>query len=73
MTERLVPVSQEQAQILEDVAVQMMRDNDDNRAIKLLALSLAYKWAKPLEPPLPENVYPIVTHAGDYWSRKVSS
>lgn len=73
MSDRLVPMSAEQAQILEDVAVEMMRANDDERAIKLLALSLAYKWARPLEAPLPENVYPLVTHAGDDWSRRIGS
>jgi hypothetical protein len=72
MSERLVPISQEQAQILEDVAVQMMRDNDEKRAIKLLALSLAYKWAKPTEPPLPENVVPLVDRIDSY-SRRVAT
>lgn len=70
MSERMVAVSAEQAQILEDVGVQMMRDEDD-RAMKVLALSLAYKFARPLEPELPSNVYPIVKHVGDDWSRRV--
>jgi hypothetical protein len=55
MTERLVPVSQEQADILEDIGVELMR-RDDDRAMKVLAISLAFKWAKPLEPPLLDNV-----------------
>lgn len=55
MSERLVAMSAEQAQILEDVGVEMMRQQDD-RAMKVLALSLAFKFAKPLESPLPENV-----------------
>ena len=52
---RTVAMSAEQAQILEDVGVGMMRDEDD-RAMKVLALSLAYKFAKPQAPPLPDNV-----------------
>lgn len=52
---RPVAMSREQAVILEAVGVQMLRDQDE-RAIKLLALSLAYKFAKPTEPTLPDNV-----------------
>ena len=55
MSERFVMIDAEQAQILEDVAVEMMHV-DDGRAMKVAAISLAYKWAKPLEPPLPDNV-----------------
>lgn len=58
MSERRVAMSAEQAQVLEDVGVQMMRDQDD-RAMKVLALSLAYKFAAPIEPPLPDNVVPF--------------
>lgn len=66
---RTVAMSAEQAQILEDVGVRLMREQDD-RAMKLLSLSLAFKFAKPSEPPLPSNVYPI---EGGNWSRKVGA
>jgi hypothetical protein len=68
-------MSAEQAQILEDVGVEMMKRQDE-RAMKVLSLSLAFKFAKPAAPELPDNVrplYPDVTHAGDNWSRKVPS
>ena len=55
---RLVPMSAEQAQILEDVGCELMGRND-GREMKLLALSLAYKFSPPLEPPLPDNVIPL--------------
>ena len=64
MSLRSVAITDEQAQILEDVGVEMMREQDD-RAMKLLSLSLAYKFAKP-EPPLPDNVVAL-----DGYSRKV--
>ncbi len=53
-------MSAEQAQILEDVGVGMW---GDERAIKLLALSLAYKWARPSEPPVPDNVVSLDTYS----------
>lgn len=64
MTDRLVAIDAEQAQILEDVGVDLMRTNDE-RAMKVLAISLAYKWAAPIEPPLPDNVVTL-----DGYSRK---
>jgi hypothetical protein len=67
----MVAMSQEQADLLEHIGVQMMR-LDDDRAMKLLSLSLAYKFAKPLEAPLPSNVVSIVDRIGNY-SQKVGS
>lgn len=55
MSERMVAMSQEQADILEDIGVDLM-STDDQRAMKVLALSLAYKFATPLTPALPDNV-----------------
>ena len=55
MSDRMVAMSQEQADILEDVGVDLMR-YEDLRAMKVLALSLAFKFAAPIEPPLPDNV-----------------
>lgn len=55
MSERLIAMSAEQALILEELGEEMLRLQDD-RAMKVLALSLAYKFAKPT---FPENVYPI--------------
>lgn len=70
MTERKVVIDAEQARILQDIGEQMLRDHDE-RATKVLALTLAYRYAAP--PELPSNVYPIVKHVGDDWSRKVIS
>ena len=67
MTERTVAMSKEQADILEQLGVDLMRVDDD-RAMKVLALSLAYKFAKPLAPPLPDNVVVM-----DTFSRKVGA
>ena len=41
---------------------------DDARAMKVLAISLAYKWAAPVEPPLPDNVVTL-----DDYSRRVKA
>jgi hypothetical protein len=67
MSERPVLMTDEQAQILEDVGVELMRQQDD-RAMKVLSLSLAYKFAAPIEPPLPSNVVQL-----DPYSRKVGA
>jgi len=64
-------MSSEQAQILDEVVIPgLMRAKDDHRASVLMGLALQWKFAKPPEPELPSNVYPLVTHAGDSWSRK---
>lgn len=47
MNERAVVIDAEQAQILEEIGEQMMRDHDD-RAFKVLAISLAFRYAKPV-------------------------
>lgn len=65
--ERPVTMTFEQAQILEDLGVRLMREQDD-RAMKVLSLSLAYKFAKPKEPVLPSNVIQF-----DGYSRKVGA
>jgi hypothetical protein len=51
----MVAMSAEQARILEELGVDLMRAQDE-RAMKVLSLSLAYKFARDLEPPLPDNV-----------------
>lgn len=56
--ERMVAMSAEQARILEEVGVDLMR-LEDVRAMKVLSLSLAYKFARDIEPPLPSNVVPF--------------
>ena len=53
--ERMVPMNFEQARILEDLGVDLMR-LDDDRAMKVLGLALAYKFAQDITPPLPSNV-----------------
>lgn len=52
---RMVAMSDEQARILEELGVDLMRAQDE-RAMKVLSLSLAYKFARDLEPPPPDNV-----------------
>lgn len=54
---RHVSMSAEQAQILDEVIVPaLMRSNDTGRASHMMALSLAYKFAKDIAPPPPANV-----------------
>lgn len=63
--ERAVVMSAEQAQVLEEVGVELMRHKDE-RAMKLLTISLAYKFARPIDPQVPDNV--VELHG---WSRRV--
>lgn len=67
MSERMVAMTDEQAEILEELGVDLMRRQDD-RAMKVLSLSLAWKFAKPIAPPLPPNVVEFSTY-----SRKVAT
>ena len=46
MNERVVVIDAEQAQILEELGERLMREHDE-RAFKVLAVSLAYRYAKP--------------------------
>lgn len=46
MSGRTVVIDAEQAAILEELGEQMLRDRDD-RAFKVLAVSLAYRYATP--------------------------
>lgn len=57
----MVAMSDEQARILEEIGVDLMRAQD-GRAMKVLSLSLAYKFARDLEPPLPDNVVDLREH-----------
>jgi hypothetical protein len=69
-----IDVTQDQYDVLNEIVVPMlMRAKDERAAVAMMGLSLAYKFAQDLEPPLPSNVYPIVTHAGDDWSRRIGS
>ena len=73
MTERRVVMTSEQYDDLELYILQLMRAKDRKRAQRMMNLTLAYKFAQDLEPRLPSNVYPLVQHAGDDWSRRVTS
>lgn len=65
---RMVAMTAEQAAEIERYAVQLMRANKNERAATMMNLSLAFKFAQPCEPVLPDNVVQF----GD-WSRKVGA
>lgn len=71
MSERRITITSEQRDDIELYILSLMRSGERERAHRMMNLSLAYKFAKPLAPELPSNVYPIVKHAGDDWSRRV--
>lgn len=71
--ERLVAMSAEQHEDIEHYIVALMHADERERASRMMSLALSWKFAKPVEPPLPSNVYPLVRHAGDNWSRKVEA
>jgi hypothetical protein len=74
MSQRLVPMSQPQYDALNDhIIPSLMRAELTEMASLMMTLALAYKWAAEPIKELPPNVYPLVTHAGDDWSRKVIS
>jgi hypothetical protein len=73
MTSRLVHMTSEQAAEIEVYIETLMRAGHTDRAATMMNLSLAWRFAPVNEPELPSNVYPIVRHAGDSWSRKVVS
>ena len=70
---RSVLMTAEQAAEIDRYIVLLMRAHHNERAATMMNLALAYKFAAPVEPELPENVYPLVTHAGDNWSRKAGA
>lgn len=54
---RTVAMSEEQAQVLDEVVIPaLMRSGDDQRASKMMALALAWKFARRTEPQVPDNV-----------------
>ena len=65
---RMVSMTAEQAAEIEAYIELLMRAHKNERASQMMNLALAYKFAKPIEPPLPENVVQF----GD-WSRKVGA
>jgi hypothetical protein len=66
MSERYVLMNAEQAADLDLYILQLMRSGENERASRMMNLTLAFKFAKPAKPPLPENVVEI-----DKNSRKV--
>ena len=69
---RMVAMTAEQAAEIDRYIELLMRGHMSERASTMMNLALAYKFARPQEPELPTNVYPIVRHAGDSWSKRVS-
>jgi hypothetical protein len=53
---RTILMTAEQAAEIERHIGQLMRANQNERASLMMALSLAYKFAPPTEPALPDNV-----------------
>lgn len=63
---RSVSMSQEQARILDEVVIpKLMRASDERNASLMMALALAWKFAKSDAPELPRNVVQL-----DSYSRK---
>lgn len=63
---RMVAMTAEQHAEIERYIELLMRANKNERATKMMNLALAYRFAKPAEPALPDNVVAI-----DNYSRKV--
>ena len=54
---RTIAMSSEQAQIIDEVVIPgLMRAGDEQRAAKMMALALAWKFAKRPAPEVPDNV-----------------
>ncbi len=68
---RMVAMTAEQAAEVDLYVEQLMREKKEPRATLMMTLALAWRFAKPQAPELPTNVYPIVKHAGDSWSKRV--
>jgi hypothetical protein len=64
--DRTITMNAEQAADLELYILQLMRSGENERASRMMNLTLSWKFAKPAKPPLPENVVEIDKH-----SRKV--
>jgi hypothetical protein len=73
MSERRIVMTSEQHEDLELYILALMRSGQREQAQRMMNLTLAYKFARDLEPSLPSNVYPIIKHAGDDWSRRVTT
>ena len=56
-------MSAEQAELVEKVAVEMMRQDWRDGATQMMSLGLAYKFADPQQPPLPDNVFELRGHS----------
>lgn len=68
----MVAMTDEQHADVEHYIVCLMHANERERASRMMNLALGWKFAKPPEE-LPSNVYPLVTHAGDNWSRRMQT
>lgn len=60
---RIVTMTAEQLDDVERYVESLMRDGDTARASRMMVLSLAYKFAKAAEPPLPDNVIVFPGHS----------
>jgi hypothetical protein len=63
---RMVAMTAEQFAEVERCVVDLMRANRNARASTMMTLSLAYKFAAPTEPALPDNVVQL-----DGYSKRV--
>lgn len=73
MNGRMVWMTEEQDAEINLCIEELMRARLNERAATLMNLALAYKFTP--EPPQerPSNVYPIVKHEGDNWSKRVGA
>jgi len=61
---RLVPMSQEQYDVLNDhIIPSLMRADLTEAASQMMTLALAYKWASEPLVPLPDNVVELETYS----------
>lgn len=66
MSERLVLMTDEEHREIDRCIADLMRAKKNERAARLMQLSSKFRFTKPLEPELPDNVVEI-----GRWSRKV--
>lgn len=58
MSERQLVISARQAELCEEAALRLMREGRDVDGMRLMSVSLAYKFARDVQP-LPTNVVPL--------------
>lgn len=57
----MVSMNAQQYGEIEQLIYDLMRADETERASRMMSLALAYKFARDVEPALPENVVPLHT------------